>query len=94
MGPAQFLPSTWMGYKSKVEKLTSERPANPWDIKDSLVAMGLKLGAVSGVTGGDRKAWAKAAGIYLAGANWENYSWYSDRVLRYTDGFKEILKNY
>jgi hypothetical protein len=77
-----------------VEKLTSERPANPWDIKDSLVAMGLKLGAVSGVTGGDRKAWAKAAGIYLAGANWENYSWYSDRVLRYTDGFKEILKNY
>ncbi|PJA86182.1 MAG: hypothetical protein CO142_01650 [Candidatus Moranbacteria bacterium CG_4_9_14_3_um_filter_44_28] len=94
MGPAQFLPSTWMGYKSKVEKLTGESPANPWDIKDSMVAMGLKLAAVDGVTSGDRKAWAKAAGIYLAGANWENYSWYSDRVLRYADEFKKILKNY
>lgn len=91
MGPAQFLPSTWMGYKSKVEKLTGEAPANPWDIKDSLAAMGLKLAAVDGVTSGNRKAWAKAAGMYLAGANWENYSWYSDRVLRYADEFRKMM---
>ncbi|MDI6778271.1 MAG: hypothetical protein QMD77_03695 [Patescibacteria group bacterium] len=94
MGPAQFMPSTWMGYKSKVEKTTGEVPANPWDVRDALVAMGLKLAAVEGVTSGDRKAWAKAAGMYLAGGNWENYSWYSDRVLRYADEFKKILKNY
>lgn len=92
MGPAQFMPSTWMGYKSKVEKITGSSPANPWDIKDSLVAMGLKLAAVDGVTSGDRKAWAKAAGMYLAGGNWENYPWYSDRVLFYADGFKKIMK--
>lgn len=92
MGPAQFMPSTWMGYKSKVEKLTGEMPANPWDLKDSLVAMGLKLAAVNGVTAGDRAAWAKAAAMYLAGGNWENYSWYSDRVLFYADGFKKIMK--
>jgi peptidoglycan hydrolase CwlO-like protein len=94
MGPAQFMPSTWMGYKSKVEKTTGEIPANPWDTKDSLVAMGLKLGSVDGVTSGDRKAWAKAAGMYLAGGNWENYSWYSDRVLFYADNFKKIINNY
>lgn len=94
MGPAQFMPSTWMGYKSKVEKTTGEVPANPWDIKDSLVAMGLKLAAVDGVTSGDRKAWAKAAGMYLAGGNWENYPWYSDRVLFYADSFKKIIKSY
>jgi peptidoglycan hydrolase CwlO-like protein len=94
MGPAQFMPSTWMGYKVKVENLTGNKPANPWEIKDSLVAMGLKLAAVEGVTGGDRKAWAKAAGMYLAGGNWERYSWYSDRVLHYADGFKKILKDY
>jgi peptidoglycan hydrolase CwlO-like protein len=94
MGPAQFMPSTWMGYKSKVEKTTGKIPANPWDIKDSLVAMGLKLAAVDGVTSGDRKAWAKAAGMYLAGGNWENYPWYSDRVLFYADSFKKIIKNY
>jgi peptidoglycan hydrolase CwlO-like protein len=94
MGPAQFMPSTWIGYKSKVEKTTGDSPANPWDIKDSLVAMGLKLAAVDGVTTGDRKAWAKAAGMYLAGGNWEKYPWYSDRVLHYADGFKDILKDY
>lgn len=94
MGPAQFMPSTWMGYKTKVESATKSKPANPWDIKDALVAMGLKLAAVDGVTSGDRKAWSKAAGMYLAGGNWENYTWYSDRVLRYADEFKKILKNY
>jgi len=92
MGPAQFMPSTWMGYKNKVENTTGESPANPWDLKDSLVAMGLKLAAVNGVTSGKREAWAKAAGMYLAGGNWENYSWYGDRVLAYADGFKKIIK--
>ncbi|MCX6766252.1 MAG: hypothetical protein NT170_00490 [Candidatus Moranbacteria bacterium] len=92
MGPGQFMPTTWLGYKSKVEKLTGNSPANPWDLKDSLVAMGLKLVAVNGVTAGDRSAWAKAAAMYLAGGNWENYSWYSDRVLSYADGFKKIMK--
>ncbi len=94
MGPAQFMPSTWMGYKGQIEKATGRSPANPWDIKDSLVAMGLKLGSVEGVKAGDRKAWAKAAGMYLAGSNWEKYSWYSDRVLYYADGFKKIMKKY
>jgi peptidoglycan hydrolase CwlO-like protein len=93
MGPAQFMPSTWMGYKSKVEKLTGQAPANPWSLEDSLVAMGLKLAAVDGVTSGDQKAWAKAAGMYLAGGNWENYSWYSDRVLFYADGFKKVINS-
>ncbi|MFA5871687.1 MAG: hypothetical protein WC858_03090 [Parcubacteria group bacterium] len=94
MGPAQFMPSTWMGYRDKVMNLTGKTTANPWDIKDSLVAMGIKLAGVNGVTGSDRKAWAKAAGMYLAGANWERYSWYSDRVLFYADGFKKMLKDY
>ncbi|HLM84272.1 MAG TPA: hypothetical protein VK254_03635 [Candidatus Bathyarchaeia archaeon] len=92
MGPGQFMPSTWLGYKNKVEKATGEIPANPWDLKDSLVAMGLKLAAVDGVTAGNRTAWAKAAAMYLAGGAWENYSWYSDRVLYYADGFKKIMK--
>jgi peptidoglycan hydrolase CwlO-like protein len=92
MGPAQFMPSTWMGYKSKVEKLTGFSPANPWALKDSLVAMGLKLAAVNGVTAGDRKTWAKAAAMYLAGGAWENYSWYSDRVLSYADGYRKMMK--
>jgi len=92
MGPAQFMPSTWTGYAGQVEKVTGKSSANPWDLEDSLVAMGLKLAAVDGVTKGDRKAWAKAAAMYLAGGAWENYSWYGDQVLSYADGFKKILK--
>ncbi len=94
MGPAQFMPTTWMGYKDRIEKTTGKNTANPWNLEDSLVAMGLKLGAVEGVKEGDRKGWAKAAGMYLAGANWDKYSWYSDRVLHYADGFKKVLNDY
>lgn len=92
MGPAQFMPATWTAYKPQVEKAVGHSDANPWDLQDSLVAMGLKLGNVAGVKNGERSAWAKAAGMYLAGGNWENYSWYSDRVLYYADGFKKIMK--
>jgi len=37
MGPAQFIPSTWMGYKDKVAALTGKNPPNPWDIRDKTV---------------------------------------------------------
>ena len=49
MGPAQFMPNTWLGkglsygYKQKVEIITGEIPANPWRIKDAFLAMGLYL---------------------------------------------------
>jgi peptidoglycan hydrolase CwlO-like protein len=49
MGPAQFMPNTWLnpsnpekGYKKKVENITGE-PANPWKIKDAFLAAGLYL---------------------------------------------------
>jgi len=93
MGPAQFMPSTWMGYKDRVAKLTGNDPPNPWDLEDALVAMGLKLGDVSGVKAGKRSAEKKAASMYLAGGNWQYYTWYGDRVLYYADGFEEYMKN-
>src|SRR3990167_9223565 len=37
MGPAQFIPSTWMGYKDKVAAITG-KSADPWDIRDAFVA--------------------------------------------------------
>jgi peptidoglycan hydrolase CwlO-like protein len=49
MGPAQFMPNTWMGkglsygYKQKVEAITGQIPANPWKIGDAFLAMGLYL---------------------------------------------------
>jgi membrane-bound lytic murein transglycosylase B len=45
MGPAQFMPSTWLNlnYKTRVETITGVVPANPWRIKDAFLAAGLYL---------------------------------------------------
>jgi len=92
MGPAQFMPSTWMGYKDEVAKITGNSPANPWNLTDALTAMGLKLAKVPGVTDQKEKYEKKAASIYLAGGNWENFGWYGDRVLGFAEGYEEVLK--
>ena len=45
MGPAQFMPTTWLnlGYKQKVENITGVRPANPWRARDAFLAAALYL---------------------------------------------------
>ena len=45
MGPAQFMPNTWLklGYKSRVERILGVKPANPWRVKDAFLAAGLYL---------------------------------------------------
>ncbi|MBM3256611.1 MAG: hypothetical protein FJZ04_04060 [Candidatus Moranbacteria bacterium] len=93
MGPAQFMPSTWMGYKEAVANLTGHNPPDPWNLRDALTAMGLKLSKVEGVTAHDRKAEHKAASIYLAGGNWASFGWYGDRVLKFADQYEAQIKN-
>jgi len=43
MGPAQFIPSTWMLYYATIEKITGSVPANPWSVRDSFLANALYL---------------------------------------------------
>jgi membrane-bound lytic murein transglycosylase B len=43
MGPAQFLPTTWLLYKEKIENFVKEKPANPWRIRDAFLAAALYL---------------------------------------------------
>ena len=45
MGPAQFMPNTWLklGYKKSVEEITGRVPANPWRVPDAFLAAGLYL---------------------------------------------------
>ncbi len=43
MGPAQFIASTWMLYKSEIEKKTGDGPANPWNVRDAFFANSLYL---------------------------------------------------
>jgi membrane-bound lytic murein transglycosylase B len=79
MGPAQFIPSTWMGYKDKVSALTGNYPSNPWDIRDAFAAAGilLKNNGADGTTQGN---W-NAAMRYFSGGTNKAYSFYGDNVL-------------
>ncbi|MDD2807908.1 MAG: lytic murein transglycosylase [Patescibacteria group bacterium] len=86
MGPAQFIPSTWLGYKNKVSQLTGSNPANPWDIRDAFVASAIKLKA-DGANGTRQGEW-NAAMRYFSGSTNPAYSFYGDNVLALADGYQ------
>lgn len=66
MGPAQFIPSTWLGYASAVTALTKRAVANPWNTEDAFTASAIKLsrgGAASKTPAGE----IAAAKAYISG---------------------------
>ena len=69
MGPAQFIPTTWLLYADAVSNLTGRRPASPWNIEDAFTASGLTL-AESGANKQTYASEVKAAKIYIAGGRW------------------------
>jgi peptidoglycan hydrolase CwlO-like protein len=77
MGPAQFIPSTWVGYEKSVTAITG-KAADPWDIRDAFIAAAIKLkddGA--GTQSGE---WA-AAMRYFSGSTNPQFSFYGDNVV-------------
>lgn len=68
MGPAQFMPNTWLnlGYKQKVEELTGIKPANPWRPSDSFLGAALYLADHGGNTPTGEVG---AVTAYLCGTN-------------------------
>lgn len=90
MGPAQFIPSTWVRYKDKVSAITGKTPANPWDIRDAFLASALLLKA-NGADGTRDGNW-KAAMRYFSGGTNPKYSFYGDNVLALADKYEEDIK--
>ena len=85
MGPAQFIPSTWMGYRGKVTAITGRSVANPWDNRDAFLASAIKLKA-DGADGTRDGEW-KAAMRYFSGSTNTRYRFYGDNVLKLTDKY-------
>ncbi len=68
MGPAQFIPSTWMIYRDRLRDIMG-KPGDPWNIKDSFMAAALYLadyGAAKQTYNGE----FNAALSYFAGPSW------------------------
>ena len=82
MGPAQFIPRTWVGYEKRVTAITGHNPPSPWNTEDAFVASALYL-ANAGATGKTYATEWKAAMIYLAGSNWDKpyLRFYGDQVM-------------
>jgi len=87
MGPAQFIPSTWMGYRNKVAAITG-KPADPWDIRDAFLAAGIKL-AADGATAKSGE-WA-AAMRYFSGSTNPKYSFYGDSVVARAESYQSDI---
>jgi membrane-bound lytic murein transglycosylase B len=66
MGPAQFIPSTWLGYEGEVIRLTGHNPVSPWNFQDAFTASAIKL-ARGGATSKDRAGETRAAKAYISG---------------------------
>lgn len=66
LGPAQFIPSTWLLYESEVARLTGHALPNPWSIEDAFMAAAIYL-SNAGAANQTRAAEIRAANIYLSG---------------------------
>jgi len=93
MGPAQFIPSTWILFEDKVSALTGHNPPNPWDTEDAFMASALLLkdnGAAKGTYSAERLAALR----YLAG--WKNatkpaYAFYGDDVMALAEKYQGMI---
>lgn len=102
MGPAQFIPSTWVLYKDRISGITGVKPANPWNNRDAFVATSLYLrdaynSAACRNYGSSNKHILSeqtlrercAAAQYYAGSRWYTYRFaYGEPVLDRAAGFE------
>ena len=90
MGPADFIPSTWMKYENRIEKITSQS-ADPWKIRDAFLAAGLYLSDSGANTKTKQGEW-KAAMIYFSGSPSSPYTWYANGAMAITRQIEEKIK--
>jgi membrane-bound lytic murein transglycosylase B len=92
MGPAQFIPSTWLLYKDRLTASTGDSPPNPWQPRVAIFAVGMLM-ADNGADQGTRDSERRAALRYFAGANWNkaSYAFYGDGVMGFRDDYQQDI---
>ena len=89
MGPAQFIPSTWVRYRERVKEITG-KAADPWDIKDAFLAAALYLADYGAAKQTYDAEW-KAAMIYFSGTTNKKYRFYGDSVMAIAKQYTEDI---
>ncbi len=92
MGPAQFIPSTWILYQSRIASASGQNPPNPWDPRTAAFATALymeDLGAGAGTASAERVAALK----YFAGSNYRNpsFAFYGNDVMCLTQKMQQQI---
>ncbi len=94
MGPAQFIPSTWVMYQNRIAKLAGHSgvQANPWNNLDAFTAIALYM---TDIGAGKQTATAErnAALKYFAGSYYTNpaFAPYGDSVMRFAADFQDEI---
>lgn len=96
MGPAQFIPSTWLQFQGKIEQLKGSS-ADPWNIRDAFLAAAVYLAQAKATKQTHDYEWC-AAVTYFSGScssrNQIRYEFYGDSVMaiaaRYEDDIKAL----
>jgi len=85
------MPDTWLEYKDRISEIVGKDNPDPWNPKDGVVAMALKLSDVYGVTDHNLYAERNAAKMYLSGNTSWQYNWYANQVIYWSKNYKELI---
>ena len=91
MGVPQFMPDIWMAYKDRISSIVGKDNPDPWNIKDGAVAMALLVSDTPGVTQHNLYAERDAAKMYLSGCTSQQYDWYADQILYWSQNYSKLL---
>lgn len=90
MGVAQFMPTTWAGYESRIAEATGHEPPDPWSLVDGVTAMAIKL-ANDGAT--KKSGEFDAARRYYCGSRLDRDVCisYGNKVLYWAKNYENLL---
>lgn len=90
MGPAQFIPSTWIRYEDRISEIIGE-PADPWEIRDAFLATGVYLKDAGAGKQTQEAEWC-AAMVYFSGSCGSGYDFYGDSVMDWVAKYEEDIE--